>query len=43
MTRLVLPRYQQPLHILTVKAVPQTGSGKTDRAATRKLAGEMQL
>jgi len=41
--RKLLPRYQQPLHILTVKAVPQTGSGKTDRAATRKLAGELYL
>lgn len=37
----LLPRYQQPLHILTVKAVPQTGSGKTDRAATRTLAREI--
>ena len=36
-----LPRYQHPLYILSVKAIPQTGSGKTDRAATRKLAGEM--
>ena len=34
----LLPRYQQPLHILVVKAVPQTGSGKTDRAATKKMA-----
>lgn len=34
----LLPRYQQPLHILVVEAVPQTGSGKTDRAATKKLA-----
>jgi len=41
--RKLLPRYQQPLHILTVKAIPQTGSGKTDRAATRKLAGELHL
>ncbi len=39
--RKLLPRYQQPLHILTVKAVPQTGSGKTDRVATKKLAMEM--
>ncbi|MBK5195858.1 MAG: AMP-binding protein [Proteiniphilum sp.] len=37
-----LPRYQQPLHILTVNAVPQTGNGKTDRAATHKLAREME-
>lgn len=34
----LLPRYQQPLHIITVAAVPQTGTGKTDRAATKKLA-----
>jgi O-succinylbenzoic acid--CoA ligase len=37
----LLPRYQQPLYILTVETIPQTGSGKTDRAALRKLAGEM--
>jgi O-succinylbenzoic acid--CoA ligase len=37
-----LPRYLQPLHILTVNAVPQTGNGKTDRAATHKLAREME-
>jgi O-succinylbenzoic acid--CoA ligase len=41
--RKLLPRYQQPLHILTVKAIPQTGSGKTDRAATHKLAREMAV
>lgn len=41
--REILPRNQQPLYILTVKAVPQTGSGKTDRAATLKLAKEIGL
>lgn len=39
----VLPHYQQPRHILTVEAVPQTGSGKTDRVATKKLAMEKLL
>ena len=34
----LLPRYQQPLHILTVDAIPLTGSGKTDRTATKNLA-----
>ncbi len=34
----LLPRYQRPLHILVVETVPQTGSGKTDRAATKKMA-----
>ena len=34
----LLPRYQQPLHILVVDAIPQTGSSKIDRAATKKLA-----
>jgi len=33
-----LPRYQQPLHIFTVPAIPLTGSGKTDRAATKRIA-----
>ena len=37
-TEQLLPRYQQPLHILTVESVPQTGNGKTDRAAAKKLA-----
>lgn len=32
-----LPRYQQPLHIFTVPAIPLTPNGKTDRAATKKL------
>jgi len=34
----LLPRYQQPQHICTVPFIPQTGNGKTDRAATKKLA-----
>lgn len=36
----LLPKYQRPKHILYVKAIPQTGSGKTDRAACRTLAKE---
>ena len=39
----ILPRYQQPLHIFTVNAVPLTGSGKTDRKATLRLAKETGL
>lgn len=34
-----LPRVRQPLYILVVEAIPLTGSGKTDRAAVKKLAG----
>lgn len=34
----ILPRYQQPLHILSVPAIPLTGNGKTDRAASKRLA-----
>ncbi len=34
----LLPRYQRPLHILVVETVPQTGSGKTNRAVTKKMA-----
>lgn len=33
-----LPRYHQPLRICRVPSIPQTGNGKTDRAATKKLA-----
>lgn len=40
-TEQLLPRYQQPLHILTVESVPQTENGKTDRAAAKKLAMEI--
>ncbi|NLY24007.1 MAG: AMP-binding protein [Bacteroidales bacterium] len=39
----IRPRYLQPLHIFTVKAVPLTGSGKIDRTATLKLAKEIGL
>lgn len=39
----LLPRYQQPLHIHTVTAIPQTGNGKTDRAATKQLAEKINL
>ncbi|WP_298653223.1 AMP-binding protein [uncultured Proteiniphilum sp.] len=39
----LLPHYQQPLHIYTVKAIPQTGNGKTDRAATKQLAKKINL
>ena len=34
----LLPRYQRPFHILVVESIPQTGSGKTDRTAAKKLA-----
>ena len=34
----LLPRYQRPFHILVVEAVSQTGSGKIDRAAAKKMA-----
>ena len=34
----LLPRYQRPVHILVVEAVPQTRSGKIDRAAAKKMA-----
>lgn len=35
-----LPRLQQPLHILMVEAIPQTGNGKTDRAAAKRMASK---
>ena len=38
-----LPRYQQPLYVFTVNAIPLTGNGKTDRIATQKLAKEIGL
>lgn len=34
----VLPKYQRPKQIITIDAIPLTGSGKIDRAACRKLA-----
>ena len=36
----LLPRYQQPLHILTVDAIPLTRSGKIDRSAAKRIASE---
>lgn len=36
----LLSRLHQPQHILQVEAIPLTGSGKTDRAATKKMASE---
>lgn len=33
-----LEKYQRPKYIVEVEAVPQTGSGKTNRAACRELA-----
>ena len=33
-----LPKFQRPRQIVSVEAIPQTGSGKIDRAACRKLA-----
>lgn len=34
----VLQKYQRPKHILTVNAIPLTGTGKIDRATCRRLA-----
>lgn len=39
----LLTRHQQPLHIHSVTAIPQTGNGKTDRAATKQLAKKINL
>lgn len=33
-----LPKYQWPKYLLPVKAIPQTGTGKTNRAECRRLA-----
>lgn len=35
-----LPRYHRPKYIFRVEKIPQTGNGKTDRAACRRLAEE---
>ncbi|HOO95706.1 MAG TPA: AMP-binding protein [Proteiniphilum sp.] len=35
-----LHRLEQPKHILVVEYIPLTGSGKTDRKATKKMASE---
>ncbi|HLW10336.1 MAG TPA: hypothetical protein VKX35_08050, partial [Fermentimonas sp.] len=37
----ILPRYHQPLHIITVTAIPVTGNGKTDRATAKRLAQDI--
>lgn len=37
---LFLPRLEQPKHILVVKQIPLTRSGKTDRKAAKKMASE---
>lgn len=41
--RQFLPRHQQPLLIYTVVAIPLTGNGKIDRAATKQLAKKINL
>lgn len=33
-----LPKYLRPRHVIEVSEIPQTGSGKIDRAACRELA-----
>lgn len=40
-TEQLLPRYQQPLHICTVRTIPLTGNGKPDRKAIKKLAQQV--
>lgn len=37
----ILPQYQRPRYVLEVDAIPQTGSGKTDRKACRALAAKL--
>ncbi|WP_085536151.1 AMP-binding protein [Massilibacteroides vaginae] len=39
--RHLLPRYQEPLHICFVEAIPLTGNGKPDRKAIKKLAEQV--
>lgn len=39
----LLPRHRQPLLIHITEAIPQTGNGKTDRAATKQLAKKINL
>lgn len=39
--REILPRHQQPMHIVKVKELPLTGGDKIDRAAIKKLAISM--
>jgi O-succinylbenzoic acid--CoA ligase len=38
----LLPRRWRPLFIYAVDAIPQTGNGKTDRAATKRLAEKIR-
>ncbi len=40
--RTILPKHHQPKHIACVEAIPQTGSGKTDRAACKRLAAGLK-
>lgn len=37
----LLPRYQHPLHICFVSAIPLTGNGKPERVAIKKLAEQI--
>lgn len=37
----LLPRYQHPLHICTVAAIPLTGNGKPERKTIKKLAEQV--
>ncbi len=39
----MLPKYEQPKHIVVVDAIPQTASGKIDRSACKRLAAELNL
>ncbi len=36
-----LPKYLRPRHVIEVSEIPQTGSGKIDRAACRELAKQL--
>ncbi len=38
-----LPKYQRPKHILRIREIPRTGSGKIDRPACRELAGKLTV
>lgn len=38
-----LPKYLRPRHVIEVSEIPQTGSGKIDRAACRELAGQLTV
>lgn len=43
MIKQLLPRHRQPRLIHIVETIPQTGNGKTDRAATKQLAKKINL